>query len=73
MQHFPNTTFSPDVIGAATSALHATVNSLPEPVSSTHVNLLTQIILRTASAGERNVTVLQTIALLELQRQHESK
>lgn len=67
MQSFPNTTFSPSVIDVATSALHDTVNSLPEPVSSTHVNLLTQIILRTARAGEWNVAVLRTVALLELQ------
>ena len=58
--------FSPDVINVAASALRAAVDSLPEPASSTHVNVLAKFILRTVMAGERDVTVLRKIALLEV-------
>lgn len=61
------TTLLPDIIDVATFALHATVNSLPKPVSSAQVNLLTGFILRKANAGECDATVLRTIALLEFQ------
>ena len=49
-----------------TAALHNAVASLPEPVSSSHVNQIAESILRTAKAGERNVDVLERMALLEL-------
>ena len=49
-----------------TAALESSIATLPEPVSSTHVNLLAESILRTANAGETNALVLQRIALLEL-------
>lgn len=67
MKNLPSAAFAPDVIELATSALHLTVNSLPEPASSAHVNLLAQFILRTVEAGERDLAVLRTSALLELQ------
>jgi hypothetical protein len=50
-----------------TAALEASIATLPEPVSSTQVNLLAESILRTAKAGERDVVALQRVALLELQ------
>jgi hypothetical protein len=67
MKESSNTVLSPDVIDVATHALHATINSLPEPAGSTLVNLLAGFILRKARAGERDVAVLRTTALLELQ------
>ncbi|MDE1934108.1 hypothetical protein [Bradyrhizobium sp.] len=67
MKDLPNREFSPDIIDVATSALHATVNSLPEPASSTNVNMLARFILRMVEAGERDLAILRTTALLELQ------
>lgn len=67
MKNFSNAEFSPEVIEIMTSALESAVASLPEPVHSSHVNALAESILRTASAGERNVVDLQRIALMELQ------
>ncbi|WP_407174868.1 hypothetical protein [Bradyrhizobium sp. STM 3562] len=67
MKDFSDAVFSPDVIELMTAALRASVASLPEPVSSTHVTLLAESILRAAKAGERDVAVLQRLALLELQ------
>ncbi len=64
---FANTAISQDEIEVAASALHATVNNLPQPVSSTEVNILATFILRTVRAGERDVTVLRTTATMELQ------
>lgn len=67
MKDFSDAVFSPDVIELMTAALQASIATLPEPVSSTHVTLLAESILRTAKAGERDIAVLQRIALLELQ------
>ena len=67
MKNFSNTEFSPEVIEIMTTALEAAVATLPEPVHASHVNALAESILRTAGAGERNVEVLQRIALMELQ------
>jgi hypothetical protein len=50
-----------------TAALEASIATLPHPVSSAHVNLLAESILRAANAGEQDVAVLQRLALLELQ------
>ena len=58
--------FTPEMIGVMTAALESAIATLPEPVSSTHVNVLAESILRTAKAGETNALVLQRIALLEL-------
>jgi len=55
------------VIELMTTALEAAVATLPEPVHSAHVNALAESILRTASAGERDISNLQRIALMELQ------
>jgi len=43
------------------------VASLPDPVSSTHVQRLAEAILRAAHTGERDPLILQRLALLELQ------
>lgn len=67
MQNFSNVEFSPEVIALMTTALEAAVATLPEPVHSSHVNALAESILRTAGAGERDVAILQRVALLELQ------
>ncbi|EJN16232.1 hypothetical protein PMI42_00202 [Bradyrhizobium sp. YR681] len=67
MKNFSNAAFSPEVIEVMTAALAAGVATLPEPTHSSHVNALAESILRTASAGERNVANLQRIALMELQ------
>ncbi|MDN3274088.1 hypothetical protein QWJ07_07535 [Frankia sp. RB7] len=67
MKNFSNAAFAPDVIAAMTAALGDAVATLPEPVHSAHVDALAQSILRTASNGERNVAVLQRMALMELQ------
>jgi hypothetical protein len=67
MQNFANAAFSPDVITAMTSALEAAITTLPEPVHSSHVNLLAESILRTAGAGERDAETLQKLALIEPQ------
>jgi len=49
------------------NALDAAVASLPEPVSSAHVQSIAESILRTANEGERDPATLQRMALLELQ------
>jgi hypothetical protein len=67
VKDFANAAFSPEVIATMTTALEASVSTLPEPASSNWVNLLAQSILRTAQAGERDPLVLKRIALLELQ------
>lgn len=67
MKNFADASFEPEVIELMTAALHRAVASLPEPVSTSHVNLLAESILRTAQSGERDVTVLERIALMELQ------
>jgi len=67
MRDFSDAAFSPEVIGTMTTALDGAIATLPDPVSSSHVRLLAESILRTAKTGERDVSVLQRIALLELQ------
>jgi len=67
MKDFSDAAFSPETIGIMTAALDASVATLPHPVSSAHVNLLAESILRAADAGEQDVAVLQRLALLELQ------
>lgn len=58
--------FSPEVIEIMSAALEASINSLPEPVSATQVHYLAESILNTAGHGERDVAVLERIALVEL-------
>jgi len=67
MKNFPDGVFSPEQIAVMTAALERSIESLPEPVSASHVQLLAESILRTANAGERDVAVLSRIALVELQ------
>jgi hypothetical protein len=67
MKDLSDAAFSPEVIALMTQALDASIAALPEPVSSTHVNLLAEAVLRAAKAGERDVVALQRLALLELQ------
>lgn len=59
MQNFANAAFPPDTVEAMTSALHAALATLPEPVHSAHVNILAESILRTAKSGERDTGVLK--------------
>ena len=67
MKDFADAAFEPELIEAMTAALTRAIASLPEPLSSAHVNLLAESILRTAKSGERDAAVLERIALLELQ------
>ena len=67
MYDFAEAAFEPEIIEAMSIALENAVASLPERISSSHVNQLAESILRTAKDGERNVEVLERISLLELQ------
>lgn len=67
MKDFSNASFPPEVIEVMQAALDAAVGSLPEPVSSTHVQSIAESILRAAHQGERDPVALQRLALLELQ------
>jgi hypothetical protein len=67
MKDFSNAAFSPETIEAMTVALEASVETLPEPVSSHLIHRLARSILRAAQAGERDPSVLQRLALMELQ------
>jgi hypothetical protein len=58
--------YSPEVIEIMSAALAASIESLPEPVSATQVHTLAESILHTAGRGERDVGVLERIALVEL-------
>ena len=55
------------VKGIFKDALEGAVSTLPHPVSSSHIKSIAETILRSASEGERDPKVLQTLALLELQ------
>jgi hypothetical protein len=67
MKDFPNASFPPETISIMKIALHAAVSSLPEPVSSVHVQSIAESILRSTKEGERDPAALQRIALMELQ------
>ncbi len=67
MKDFANVSFSPEALTVMRDALDAAVASLPEPVSSAHVQSLAESILRTARDGERDPATLQRMALMELQ------
>jgi hypothetical protein len=58
--------YSPEVIEIMSEALAASIESLPEPVSATQVHQLAASILYSAGRGERDVTALERIALVEL-------
>jgi hypothetical protein len=66
LKDFSNVAFPPEVIEIMTIALEAAVAELPEPIHSAHVTIFAESILRTASTGERDVAVLERIALMEL-------
>jgi len=67
MKDFSNASFPPETLDIMKSALDAAVASLPDPVSSAHVQFLAESILRTAKEGETNPVTLQRMALMELQ------
>jgi hypothetical protein len=67
MKDFPNASFPPETISIMKNALDAAVASLPEPVSSAHVQSIAETILRTAQEGVRDPAMLQRMALMELQ------
>ena len=67
MKDFSNASFPPEALTVMRDALDAAVASLPEPVSSAHVQSLAETILRTAKDGERDPATLQRMALMELQ------
>jgi hypothetical protein len=67
MKDFSNASFPPDTIKVMTLAMNGAVSTLPHPVSSRHVQSITETILRTAKDGERDPKVLERMALLELQ------
>jgi hypothetical protein len=67
MKDFSNAAFAPETIKTMTTALKASVAMLPEPVSSHHVHRLAETILRETRDGERDPSILQRLALLELQ------
>jgi hypothetical protein len=66
MKDFPNASFPPETIRLMKIALDAAVASLPEPVSTAHVQAIAETILRSAKEGERDPAALQRMALLEL-------
>jgi hypothetical protein len=67
MKDFSNASFPPETIGIMKDALNAAIATLPDPVSSAHVNSIAETILRTANEGEREPPALQRMALMELQ------
>ena len=66
MKDFANASFPPETLSIMKNALDAAVASLPDPVSSTHVQSIAETILRTAREGERDPATLQRMALMEL-------
>jgi hypothetical protein len=67
MKDFSNVSFPPEALDLMKIALDAAVASLPDPVSSAHVQSIAESILRTAKEGERDPATLQRMALIELQ------
>jgi len=72
MKDFSDAAFAPEVIESMTTALDQAVATLPEPVSSAHVNMLAEATLRVAKEGEQDPLVLQRLALLDSRRGLES-
>jgi hypothetical protein len=66
MKEFSNASFPPETIAIMKDALDTAVASLPDPVSSSHVQAIAETILRTAKDGERDPVILQRMALMEL-------
>ena len=72
MKDFSNASFPPELIEAMDQALQGAVATLPDPVSSARVQAIAESILRSAKEGERSPTVLQTMALMEMQLRSDS-
>jgi hypothetical protein len=66
MKDFSNVSFPPETIKLMKIALDAAVASLPEPVSTAHVQAIAETILHPAKEGERDPSALQRMALLEV-------
>lgn len=67
MKDFPHASFPPETIKLMKDALEAAVGTLPDPISSGHLQSIAETILRTAKEGERDPATLRRMALLELQ------
>lgn len=67
MKDFAHASFDSDTVAVLQAAMEAAVATLPEPVSSSSVQLIAESILRSAKEGERDPATLQRLALLELQ------
>jgi hypothetical protein len=66
MKDFSNASFPPETIGIMDDAMEAAIATLPDPVSSAHLQFIAEAILRTANDGEKDPVTLQRLALLEL-------
>ena len=66
MKDFSNAAFPPEVIEIMTAAFDDAVATLPEPIHLARITIIAESILHTADAGERDATVLERIALMEL-------
>ncbi len=66
MRDFANAAFAPETIAAMESAMQSAISSLPEPVSSAHLQSIAESILRSAKEGERDPATLERLALMEL-------
>ena len=66
MKDFSNAAFPPEVVEIMTAAFEAAVATLPEQVHSSNVAIIAESILRTTNTGERDASVLERIALMEL-------
>jgi hypothetical protein len=66
MEDFSNSSFPPETIDLMKAAVHAAAATLPEPVSSAHVQSIAESIQRTAALDTRDPVALQRMALLEL-------
>ena len=67
MKIFQGTSFSPETIAAMTQAFEGAVETLPEQVSSGHVQALAKNIIDLAAQGERDPERMKLLALLALQ------
>ena len=70
MKDFSHAAFAPDMISVMQRALDNAVSTLPQPVSSLHKQEIAESILRTTKEGERDPTMLSTMAILELKLAH---
>lgn len=67
MKDFSNASFPPETVDLMKDAMDAAVATLPDPVSSAHVQSVAESILRNAKDGVRDPDTLKRMALLELQ------